>query len=82
MHQHSPETLQYDTIYHEPLLFSWSIAETLIAKRTARGFKGKFVIPLPEPRIAAGVFFKTPTDKLVSRPTSALLSYGKVTSHS
>ncbi|MFA6176541.1 MAG: class I SAM-dependent methyltransferase [Phycisphaerae bacterium] len=35
------------------MLLSWHIAEELIPKLTARGFRGKFIIPLPEPRIAA-----------------------------
>jgi hypothetical protein len=35
------------------LLLSWHIADELMPKLMARGFKGKFIIPLPEPRIAA-----------------------------
>ena len=33
------------------LLFSWHIADELVPKIRAKGFKGKFIIPLPEPRI-------------------------------
>jgi C-methyltransferase C-terminal domain len=33
------------------LLFSWHIAEELMPKLRARGFKGRFLIPLPEPRL-------------------------------
>lgn len=33
------------------LLFSWHIADELIPKLKARGFKGKFIVPLPEPRV-------------------------------
>lgn len=33
------------------LLLSWHIAEELIPKLKARGYKGKFIIPLPEPRV-------------------------------
>lgn len=33
------------------LLLSWHIAEELIPKLKQRGFKGKFIIPLPKPRI-------------------------------
>ena len=33
------------------LVLSWHIAEELMPKLTARGFKGRFIIPLPEPRI-------------------------------
>jgi hypothetical protein len=35
------------------LLLSWHIADELMPKLRARGFGGNFVIPLPEPRIAA-----------------------------
>ena len=34
------------------LLFSWHIADELIPKLKARGYQGKFIVPLPEPRIA------------------------------
>lgn len=33
------------------LLLSWHIAEELIPKLKQRGFKGKFIIPLPKPRL-------------------------------
>ncbi len=33
------------------LLLSWHIADELIPKLTARGFKGRFIVPLPEARI-------------------------------
>ena len=33
------------------LLFSWHIADELIPKLKQKGFKGKFIVPLPEPRI-------------------------------
>lgn len=33
------------------LLLSWHIADELIPKLTAKGYKGKFIIPLPDPRI-------------------------------
>ncbi|HEV8654996.1 MAG TPA: class I SAM-dependent methyltransferase [Candidatus Limnocylindria bacterium] len=33
------------------LLFSWHIADELMPKLTARGFRGRFIVPLPEPRI-------------------------------
>jgi hypothetical protein len=35
------------------LLLSWHIADELIPKLRAKGFRGKFAIPLPEPRIIA-----------------------------
>ncbi len=34
------------------LLFSWHIADELMPKIRAKGFEGRFIIPLPEPRIA------------------------------
>lgn len=34
------------------LLLSWHIADELMPKLRSRGFRGRFVIPLPEPRIA------------------------------
>jgi hypothetical protein len=34
------------------MLLSWHIADELIPKLAARGYTGKFIIPLPEPRIA------------------------------
>ena len=33
------------------LLLSWHIAEELMPKLRAKGYRGKFIIPLPEPRI-------------------------------
>ena len=33
------------------LLLSWHIADELIPKLTSRGFKGRYIIPLPEPRV-------------------------------
>jgi hypothetical protein len=36
------------------LLLSWHIAEELIPKLTARGFRGDYIIPLPVPRIIRG----------------------------
>lgn len=37
------------------LLLSWHIAEELMPKLRAKGFKGKFIIPLPTPRIISHV---------------------------
>lgn len=34
------------------LLFSWHIADELMPKIRARGFTGRFIVPLPTPRIA------------------------------
>jgi hypothetical protein len=33
------------------LLFSWHIADELIPKLKSKGYRGKFIVPLPEPRI-------------------------------
>jgi len=33
------------------LLLSWHIADELIPKLTSRGYKGRYIIPLPEPRV-------------------------------
>ena len=42
-------------LYEEPpdfvILFSWHIASELKANLKKKGFKGKFIIPLPDPRI-------------------------------
>ncbi len=36
------------------LLFSWHIADELMPKLVQRGFKGDFIVPLPNPRIVSG----------------------------
>lgn len=36
------------------LLLSWHIADELIPKLKARGFRGQFIVPLPEPRVVEG----------------------------
>lgn len=36
------------------LLFSWHIADELTTKLTQLGFKGSYIVPLPEPRILRG----------------------------
>ena len=33
------------------MLLSWHIGDELMPKLKQRGFKGKFILPLPEPRI-------------------------------
>ena len=33
------------------LLLSWHIADELIPKLKAKGFRGKFIVPLPLPKI-------------------------------
>jgi hypothetical protein len=36
------------------LLLSWHIAEELMPRLAQKGFKGGFIVPLPEPRLVAG----------------------------
>jgi len=36
------------------MLLSWHIADELMPKLRQRGFQGKFIVPLPEPRIVSG----------------------------
>jgi hypothetical protein len=47
--------LEESKLFEDPpeyaLLLSWHIAEELMPKLRQRGFKGKFIIPLPEPRV-------------------------------
>lgn len=40
--------------FEEAQLLSWHIADELMPKLTAKGFKGKFIIPLPTPRVVNG----------------------------
>ena len=45
-----------DLIAHQPpyaLIFPWQYADSIIPKLRSMGYKGKFIIPLPEPRIIA-----------------------------
>lgn len=49
-----PVCNEADLLATEPdvaLMFSWHIADELMPKLRARGFKGQFLIPLPEPRL-------------------------------
>lgn len=36
------------------LLFSWHIADELIPKLTSLGYRGNYIVPLPEPRFVSG----------------------------
>jgi hypothetical protein len=45
------ESRLFDDQPEYALLLSWHIGDELMPKLSARGFKGKFIIPLPEPRI-------------------------------
>jgi len=45
------ESLLFEDQPEYALLLSWHIADELIPKLVARGFKGGFIIPLPEPHV-------------------------------
>jgi hypothetical protein len=45
------ESRLFDDQPEYALLLSWHIAEELIPKLTARGFRGQYIVPLPTPRI-------------------------------
>jgi len=45
------ESLLFQSQPEYAMLLSWHIAEELMPKIKAKGFKGKFIIPLPKPRI-------------------------------
>lgn len=45
------EAALYETQPDYAMLLSWHIADELIPKIRAKGFKGKFIVPLPEARI-------------------------------
>jgi hypothetical protein len=45
------ESVLYDQQPEYAMLLSWHIAEELMPKIKEKGFKGDFIIPLPEPRI-------------------------------
>lgn len=45
------ESKLYEDQPEYALLLSWHIANELVAKLREKGFKGKFIVPLPKPRI-------------------------------
>ena len=45
------ETKLYEDQPEYVLLFSWHIADELIPKIRQKGYKGKFIVPLPKPKI-------------------------------
>jgi hypothetical protein len=45
------ESLLFDSQPECALLLSWHIADELTGKLTQRGFKGRYIVPLPNPRI-------------------------------
>ena len=45
------EKALFDAQPEYALLLSWHIADELMPKLAARGFKGSFIVPLPEPRV-------------------------------
>lgn len=46
-----PETKLFEDQPEYALLLSWHIADELIPKLKAKGYSGKFLVPLPEPRV-------------------------------
>lgn len=47
------ESILYEQQPDFALLFSWHIADELMPKITQNGFKGGYIVPLPEPRIVS-----------------------------
>ena len=47
------EAALFDDQPEYALLLSWHIADELMPKLRERGFRGKFIVPLPEPRIVS-----------------------------
>ncbi len=47
------ENLLFEEQPDYALLLSWHIAGELIANLKAKGYKGKFIVPLPEPKIVS-----------------------------
>jgi hypothetical protein len=47
------ETRLFEDQPEYALLLSWHIAEELIPKLREKGFRGRYIVPLPEPRIVA-----------------------------
>lgn len=45
------ESILFENQPEYALLFSWHIAEELIPKLKAKGFRGKFIVPLPVPKV-------------------------------
>ena len=45
------ESLLFDDPPDYAMLLSWHIADELMPKLAAKGFKGRFIVPLPTPRI-------------------------------
>ena len=48
------ESILYKDQPDYALIFSWHIYKEIIQNLRKRGYKGKFIIPLPVPRIAQG----------------------------
>ena len=45
------ESILYKEKPHYVLIFSWHISKQIISNLKKKGYKGKFIIPLPEPKI-------------------------------
>jgi hypothetical protein len=53
------ESALFDRQPDHALLLSWHIADELIPKLSSRGYRGDFIIPLPEPRLIRGSTTRT-----------------------
>lgn len=49
------ETRLFEDQPEYALLLSWHIADELIGNLKKKGYKGKFIVPLPEPKIVSGM---------------------------
>jgi hypothetical protein len=47
------ESYLFEQQPHVALLLSWHIADELMPKLREKGFKGRFLVPLPEPRLVS-----------------------------
>jgi len=45
------ESILFDDQPEYALLLSWHIADELVTNLRKKGFKGKFIVPLPNPKI-------------------------------
>ena len=59
-------TINFEQQPEYALLLSWHISDELIQNLRRKGYRGKFIIPLPEPRIVEGVQRQFPLSDLPS----------------
>ncbi|HEY9141073.1 MAG TPA: class I SAM-dependent methyltransferase [Bryobacteraceae bacterium] len=55
------ESRLYEDQPEYALLLSWHIAEELIPKLSAKGFRGQYILPLPSPKVVGHEWEPTPT---------------------